>query len=175
MFIGQSNNRTLQYNSQIPTNITSVAKTFSCFSATKFSKIATFHATTKVSKIATFQGKGSKKQPPFIMLSIFKKRQFSSKEIFYQCKSPFAKTFLAFSHKILENSHIFKFFVVLAKRNANFYWFVAKSSHFGYFCIYSHQKNLVATPSSKQPHWLLIATFGKPDILLFFQLQMVRK
>ena len=99
------------------------------------------------------------------MLAIFKKRQFSSKEIFYQCKSPFAKTFLAFSHKILENSHIFKFFVVLAKRNANFYWFVAKSSHFGYFCIYSHQKNLVATPSSKQPHWLLIATFGNTDCL----------
>ena len=102
------------------------------------------------------------------MLAIFKKRQFSSKEIFYQCKSPFAKTFLAFSHKILENSHIFKFFVVLAKRNANFYWFVAKSSHFGYFCIYSHQKNLVATPSSKQPHWLLIATFGNTDGRNFF-------
>ena len=163
MFQKNLNNFNLQISIFVRPN--RVAKTFSCFSATKFSKIATFHATAKVSKIATFQGKGSKKQPPFIMLAIFKKRQFSSKEIFYQCKSPFAKTFLAFSHKILENSHIFKFFVVLAKRNANFYWFVAKSSHFGYFCIYSHQKNLVATPSSKQPHWLLIATFGNTGCL----------
>ena len=37
-----------------PASSASVAKTFSCFSATKFSKIATFRATAKVSKIATF-------------------------------------------------------------------------------------------------------------------------
>ena len=37
-----------------PWEADSVAKTFSCFSATKFSKIATFRATAKVSKIATF-------------------------------------------------------------------------------------------------------------------------
>ena len=129
----------------------------------KNSHFSRHHQSIKNSHIL---GKRQQKIATIYYAGNFHKRQFSSKEIFYQCKSPFAKTFLAFSHKILENSHIFKFFVVLAKRNANFYWFVAKSSHFGYFCIYSHQKNLVATPSSKQPHWLLIATFGNTEYIL---------